>query len=84
MSSSFSLQTSNEGLTPLSFAISQGSTAVVSFLQHWTLSVLPRRAVLASVNLARRIEPPPPPVAELLRHLAAAPDDIVRVILEFV
>ena len=80
---------SNNGHTPHSLAINYNSPATASFLQHWSLSVLPRRAVLASVNLARRIEPPPPPVAELLRpellrHLAAAPDDIVRVILEFV
>ena len=75
----------NDGETPLSIAIDYDSTATASFLQHWTLSVLPRRAVLAAVNLARRQDPPPPPaVAELLRHLAASPDDIVRVIIEFV
>ena len=51
---------------------------------HWTLSVLPHRAVLASVNLARRQESLSPSVHELLRCLAAAPDGIVRVILEFV
>ena len=51
---------------------------------HWTLSVLPHLAVLASVNLARRQEPLPPSVHELLHCLAAAPDDTVRVITEFV
>ena len=74
----------NDGRTPLSLAIQSGSTAAVSFLQHWSLSVLPRRAVLASVNLARRHQPKRRFVPELLRRLAAAPDDIVRVILEFV
>ena len=78
-------QLDNYGRTPLSLAIDFGPTAIVSFLQHWTLSVLPRRAVLASVILARR-QPSLPPafVPELLRRLAAAPDDIVRAILEFV
>ena len=70
----------NHGFTPLSLATRYDRTAVASFLQNWSLSVLPRRAVLVSVNLARRQKPR----LELLRFLAAAPDDIVRNIIEFV
>ena len=65
-------QTTNDGDTPLSLAIEFSSTAVVPFLQHWTLSVLPRRTVLASVNLARRHQPKRRFVPELLRHLCLA------------
>ena len=77
-------QLSNNGRTPLSLAINYSSPATASFLQHQSLSVLPRRAVLASVNLALRQEPLPPSAPKLLRCLAASPDDIVRVIPEFV
>ena len=52
--------------------------AVTSLLQHWTLSVLPRRTVLASIYLAHRKEP-----LLFFCRIAAASDGIVRVILEY-
>ena len=45
----------NDGETPFSIAIDYDSTATASFLQHWALSVLPRRASSPqSTSLAAR------------------------------
>ena len=75
-------QANNNGVTPLSISSKKGHQEVVKLLLA-RIATIRRFAVLSAIRQVRR-SPSTPPPSQLLSLLAEnTPDDLVRVILEF-
>ena len=74
-------QAASNGFTPLAISNLHGQSKIVQLLLAH-ITAFRRLAVLSSIRQVR-LNPPTPPPSRLLSLLANTPDDIVRVILEF-